>query len=94
MGLDLIKTDSQEREPSLEETKLADGSPIINVFLPNTPVLSHEQHEAASDALRNAIANDPTLVASCNGKSVTEAAEILKKYIDEMDSSDQMAQAA
>jgi len=85
MALDGINFERKEHEPTPEETKLADGSTIISAFLPDVPVLSHEQHEEASDMLRWAADAEPDLVKSCAGKTREEARAILAKYISKPD---------
>ncbi len=76
-----VQSSSREREATPEETLLADGSSIVTVFWPeNAVVMSHEESEAARDALRNAVAEDPELVKSCQGKTVEEARKILTGY--------------
>ena len=68
------KEPMKENELTPDRVTLADGSPIINVFLSEDAiVLDHAAHENASTELREIITSDPKAVLECQGMSLAEA---------------------
>jgi hypothetical protein len=92
--IDLRTTDQREvdRSPGLEQTVLADGSHVINAFLPNADAvtITPEERYAALDALNAAIATAPALVKSLSTMKLAEARDAVAKYRNP----DQMNKAA
>src|SRR5438874_934865 len=95
---DLFKKGETERKPAPEEMKLSNGDPAISLFLADKPVISHDEHEEASDKLRALAARRPNEFKALAGMPIGEAqttAERLYGEIEQEDAgADEMKRAA
>ena len=89
-GLDLVgpRADNREKTPDAHSTQIVDESgntvPLYHALLenPNSPVVDKKEVERAKSLLSVLIAKNSEIVLGCEGKTMTEAQEILQSLED------------